>query len=154
MRPEATARRTVWLVEDDPDHADIATYHLEAEDPSVRVERFVDGSEILDRIASFSDREADGWPWLVLLDLNLPKYGGHEVLSRIKSHASLRLVPVIIFSTSSAPDDVERALSLGANSYLTKPIELTGFETIMNTVWTYWRRNQHAVALGRGGRDT
>jgi len=73
-------------------------------------------------------------PDLVLLDLNLPRLGGHEVLSRIKSDHTLRTIPVVVLTTSDSPDDVRRSYELHANAYVTKPADLDDFTRVVRQV--------------------
>lgn len=73
-------------------------------------------------------------PDLVLLDLNLPRLGGHEVLSRIKSDHALRMIPVVVLTTSHSRDDVRRSYDLHANAYVTKPADLHDFTRIVRQV--------------------
>lgn len=77
-------------------------------------------------------------PDIILLDLNLPKKDGREVLEEIKSDPQLRRIPVIILTTSEADKDVLKAYNLHANSYITKPIDLDQFVRIMKTVENFW----------------
>ncbi len=77
-------------------------------------------------------------PDLVLLDLNLPKMDGKEVLAAIKGDSALRQLPVIILSSSRAEQDVAKSYDLNANSYLIKPIDLTEFYTVVQAIESFW----------------
>ena len=77
-------------------------------------------------------------PDLVLLDLNLPKMDGKEVLAAIKSDGKLRQLPVIILSSSRAEQDVAKSYDLNANSYLIKPIDLQNFYTVVEAIESFW----------------
>ncbi|MBR7831188.1 response regulator [Actinospica sp. MGRD01-02] len=79
-------------------------------------------------------------PALVLLDINLPKVGGLEVLGRLRSDPRTRIVPVVILTTSREPRDVLEGYRLGANSYVCKPVSFTTFVTVVRTLATYWLR--------------
>ena len=77
-------------------------------------------------------------PQLILLDLNLPRKDGREVLREIKEHEDLRTIPVIILTTSSAERDINRTYSLHANSYITKPLDYLQFVDIVKSIETFW----------------
>ena len=125
----------LMLIEDDDDHAELVEFSLEeCEDPPI-VRRVCDGQEALDCLLS------DGGgpqPVLVLLDLNLPKVNGIEVLSQLKASETLRTVPVVILSTSGSARDRQRAYTNYANAYLVKPTEFELFSQMIQSVWTFW----------------
>lgn len=77
-------------------------------------------------------------PDIVLLDLNLPRMQGREVLRRIKNDAGLRSIPVIVLSTSAKPSDIEMSYSQHANCYVRKPPEMSGFRDVMNKIDEFW----------------
>lgn len=77
-------------------------------------------------------------PDIVLLDLNMPRMGGLEVLDQVRAIPSLSLIPFIILTTSAAPGDVVRSYALGANSYVVKPVKYNDFLDLIQTLDTYW----------------
>jgi two-component system, chemotaxis family, response regulator Rcp1 len=77
-------------------------------------------------------------PDLILLDLNLPKMGGREVLERIKLDPDLRTIPIVILTTSAAEEDILRSYELHANCYITKPVDLNQFLKIVQTIDSFW----------------
>ncbi len=77
-------------------------------------------------------------PDLILLDLNLPKMDGREVLARIKEDESLRLIPTVILTTSDSEADIVRSYELQANSYLSKPVQLEAFESLVKSINDFW----------------
>lgn len=77
-------------------------------------------------------------PDIVLLDLNLPRKNGHEVLAEIKSDPSLKLIPVVVLTTSSSPDDIHRSYDLRANCYITKPANIERFIGAVRTIGEHW----------------
>jgi CheY-like chemotaxis protein len=91
-----------------------------------------------DGLALLRSPDARSRAALVLLDLHTPGSDGHDVLREIKSDEALKRIPVIIFTASSNPRDVERCYSKGANSYHIKPLDLGGFETIVLEIANYW----------------
>ncbi|MEU5358641.1 response regulator [Streptomyces albidoflavus] len=117
----------VLLVEDDP--GDELMTREAFEDNKIRNTLHVvrDGEEALDflyRRAAYPDAPR---PDLILLDLNLPKYDGRQVLAQIKADAELALIPVVVLTTSSAEEDILRSYKLHANAYVTKPVDLDQF---------------------------
>lgn len=104
--------------------------------------RFVeDGEQLLDylnRRGEFSDPSKSPRPGLILLDLNMPKKDGCEVLSEIKSDPNLRRIPVVIMTTSKAHEDIFRSYDLGANSFITKPVTFERLVELMKTLGHYW----------------
>lgn len=86
-------------------------------------------------------------PDVILLDLNIPKFSGHEVLAQVKSAARLRSIPVVVLTSSNAAVDRERAYAQHANSFLVKPVDFTGFRTLIADLYHYWiRRNERPPA--------
>jgi CheY-like chemotaxis protein len=80
-------------------------------------------------------------PDFILLDLNLPKMDGREVLARIKEEESLKSIPTIILTTSDAEADIVMSYQLQASAYLTKPVQLAAFESLVKNVGTFWLTN-------------
>lgn len=79
-------------------------------------------------------------PDLILLDLNLPRMDGRELLARLKSNPELSVIPVVIFTSSNAPQDVARAYALHANCYLVKPPNLAGIERVVGLLNEFWMK--------------
>lgn len=77
-------------------------------------------------------------PDLILLDLNLPKKGGREVLAELKQNSNLKRIPVIVLTTSQAEQDILKSYDLHANCYITKPVELDDFITIVRSIENFW----------------
>lgn len=128
-------RRRVLLVEDNP--ADVRLLEEAATDVGMDAEisAVADGERALEHL-----RAAHDLPDLVLLDLNLPRRGGREVLAEIRRDERLRAIPVIVLSTSSAPRDVAESYACGANAYLVKPLGLEDFTEMVRTVDAFWLR--------------
>ncbi|MFD1733571.1 response regulator [Deinococcus malanensis] len=95
-----------------------------------------DGREVVDQLDELKD--GGRLPDLVLLDLNMPRMNGFEVLTAIRRDPALAHLPVVVFTTSTAPEDVKRAYALNANSYVSKPVTLTGFMQLMERLGAYW----------------
>nr|WP_202432972.1 MULTISPECIES: response regulator [unclassified Streptomyces] len=115
------------LVEDDP--GDELMTREAFEDNKIRNTLHVvrDGQEALDFLYRQGEYTEAPRPDLVLLDLNLPRYDGRQVLERIKTDPELALIPVVVLTTSSAEEDILRSYKLHANAYVTKPVDLEQF---------------------------
>ncbi len=104
--------------------------------------RFVEnGEELLDyllRQGKFQRAEQSPRPGLILLDLNMPRKDGREVLREIRAHAELRRIPVVVLTTSKADTDIERIYELGANSFISKPVQFEGLVGLMRVLSKYW----------------
>lgn len=128
----------ILLVEDNP--ADVRLTKEALKDAKVKNELFVveDGvaaMAFLKRQEGYGDAPR---PDLILLDLNLPKKDGREVLQEIKQDESLRLIPVVVLTTSRAEEDVLRSYNLHANCYVTKPVDLDQFIRIVRSIEDFW----------------
>jgi CheY-like chemotaxis protein len=128
----------VLLVDDNPGDVRLT---LEAfKDAKVHLEMHVawDGVEAMDFLLRAGRWENAPRPDLVLLDLNLPRKDGREVLAEIKDHPLLKLIPVVILTTSAADADIERSYLLHANCYISKPVDLDGFLTVVRSIDEFW----------------
>lgn len=100
-----------------------------------------DGQEALDylyRQGKYKDPASSPRPGMILLDLNLPKVGGMEVLQQIKKDEALKSIPVIVLTASPREEDVVRTYNLGVNTYIQKPVEFDNFMRVVHTVQEYW----------------
>ncbi len=100
-----------------------------------------DGEDLLDYLlhrGKYSDKEAYPLPGIILLDLNMPKKDGRETLREIKSHDTLKSIPVVIFTTSKAEEDVFRSYALGVNSFITKPVKFEDLVKVVTSIGGYW----------------
>lgn len=128
----------VLLVEDNPGDADLTRETLESSKVSVRISLAVDGADALSMLMREPPYQELTAPDLILLDLNLPKVGGQEVLAVIKQQPQLRGIPVVILTSSDAEKDVARSYELGASCYVTKPVDLEAFQSIVQAVEGFW----------------
>lgn len=97
-----------------------------------------DGEAALDRLRGLGEHADKPVPDLILLDLNLPKIDGRDVLKSLKDDARLANIPVLILTTSSSEVDVDRCYALHANAYMTKPFDALGYEEIVEAVEAFW----------------
>jgi CheY-like chemotaxis protein len=124
----------VLLVEDDPGDVVIAREALRAGRLESRLSVVSDGVEAMSylrREAGYADVER---PDLILLDLNLPRKSGHEVLAEVKADPELRRIPVVVLSTSSAIEDVDLSYELYANVFVTKPVDFDHFTAVVKQI--------------------
>lgn len=136
--------RRILLIEDNDDHAELATFYLSEHADGLEVLRLADGDAAMRHLAEVA-RGIEPIPWLILLDLKLPRYDGHEILAHLKQTSQLSRIPVVVFTTSNASADIARALDNHANSYITKPIEPNRYGPLMAGVLDYWLNNQHGL---------
>ena len=128
----------ILLVEDNPGDARLtleAMREAKLQNRMHVVEDGVEAMEFLRREGRFGDAPR---PDLILLDLNLPKKDGREVLAEVKSDPDLKRIPVVVLTTSQAEEDVVRAYNLHANCYVTKPVDLAQFMKIVAQIDAFW----------------
>ena len=128
----------ILLVEDDDEHAEIIEYNLRKSKLITFIDRVSDGEEALRYLRHERTFEEKPTPSIVLLDLNMPKISGHEVLKEIRNDNALKYMPVIILTTSEAEVDRKLAYEYHANSYLVKPFDFDEFEGLVNDLTQFW----------------
>jgi CheY-like chemotaxis protein len=126
------------LVEDNPGDVDLTRETLEASKLKIDIAVAIDGVQALAMLRRQGEFEGSDLPDLILLDLNLPKLGGREVLTAIKQDAELHTIPVVILTSSDAEQDILKSYELGANCYVTKPVGLQAFQSIVRSVENFW----------------
>jgi two-component system response regulator len=129
-----TPKRTILLVEDNPDHVLLVLDALELLATDVEIVVVGDGGAALDYLFSPDTRA----PALVLLDVKMPVADGFEVLGRIKSDERLRVIPVVMLTSSSADRDVARSYDLGSNSFVSKPTDPGLLHDHIARIPDYW----------------
>ena len=129
--------RSILLVEDNDGEAILMCVALRKNGVTADVTRAQDGAEALD-ILLFADENGNALPSVVFLDLNLPKVSGLEVLKHIRSQDSVRMLPVVVVSSSAREEDVRNAYRLGANSYVKKPVNFDEFSGVVKQLTSYW----------------
>ena len=133
--------KTILLVEDNPD--DVELTRIAFAEAKIANELVVvgDGAEALDYLFArgrYADRDPADLPSIVLLDLNLPKLDGREVLQALRASPATRGLPVVVLTTSTEPFDVEASYALGVNSYIRKPVDFEQFVWAVKQVGLYW----------------
>lgn len=135
-------RESILLVEDNPDDVDLTIRALRQGRLGNEIVVVNDGAAALGHLLVgeevANEHSPHPLPALVLLDLSLPKVGGLEVLRQLRSHDRTRSVPTVILTSSLQEDDVARAYSLGANSYVRKPIDFNDFVGVVEQLQMYW----------------
>lgn len=128
----------VLLVEDNPGDTDLIRESLQSGKLHLHVSSVSDGVEALAFLRKTGVHADAETPDILLLDLNLPKLSGPEVLAEMKRDARLRIIPVVILTSSDAEADVLSSYKLGANCYVTKPVGLEAFQKIVRSVEEFW----------------
>jgi len=127
---------SILLIEDNPVDIDLTLRAFKYKKMTHPIEIARDGEEALEWVNKW--RKGSPRPVVILLDLNLPKVHGLEVLREIKSNESLKTIPVVVLTTSSDDMDVKTAYSLGANSYIIKPVDFEKFIEVAGQIKLYW----------------
>ncbi len=128
----------VLVVEDSLGDVRLLREAFRAANPEIHLQVACDGLEALAFLGRSGTHANAPRPDLILLDLNLPKMDGREVLAHIKQDASLRAIPTVILTTSDAETDIARSYELHANCYLRKPVELDKFEAMVKSIIDFW----------------
>lgn len=135
---DTTAHINVLLVEDNPGDVRLTREAFRDADISIRLHVASDGVEALAFLKNQGDHALAPRPDLILLDLNLPRMSGREVLASIKEDALLKTIPTVILTTSKAEADILNSYELRANSYLSKPVLLESFYILIRSVNDFW----------------
>jgi two-component system, chemotaxis family, response regulator Rcp1 len=140
MKLTATSARPmeVLLVEDSPGDVRLIQEALKDVKVPIRLHIARDGIEAMAFLRRDAKNSSAPRPDLILLDLNLPKKDGREVLREIKQSATFVSIPVVILSTSASDVDIVQSYALHANCYITKPVDLKGFLTAVKAIGTFW----------------
>jgi CheY-like chemotaxis protein len=128
----------VLLVEDNPGDAHLTRDTLEQSKLLIQITVAVDGEDALDYLLGRGSYAGVALPDLIVLDLNLPKLGGREVLAEMKLHEQLHHIPVVVLTSSDAEKDVVMSYKLGASCYVTKPVGLEAFKDIVKSIESFW----------------
>src|SRR6202521_1337430 len=130
--------KEILLVEDSPGDVRLTQEAFRDANRSIRVHVAADGEEAMAFLRHEGAYVHVPRPDIILLDLNLPKMDGREVLARIKADDSLKMIPTVILTTSDAEADIVRSYQLHANCYLRKPVRLDEFEKLVKSINDFW----------------
>ena len=141
--------KLILVVEDNPDDELLMLDALQHGGVRTEIAVARDGQQAVDYMfgaGAYASRDSDKTPDLVLLDLKLPKIGGHEVLRRIRADQRTQHTPVVILTSSTEPSDIIRGYASGANSYVQKPVDFDRFISAVKTLGVYWLDYNHIPA--------
>jgi CheY-like chemotaxis protein len=136
-----TSEKVILLVEDNPDDEALTVRALKKNKVSNEVAVARDGLEALDYLfgeGAYAGRDTCAAPQVILLDLKLPKLDGLGVLRRLRADARTKLLPVVLLSSSNEEEDLLTGYSLGANSYVRKPVDFDQFKEAIRQLSLYW----------------
>ena len=131
----------ILFVEDNSNDAELAIRELKKHNMANNLVHIEDGEEALEFIfgtGKFSSRDVTRPPKLILLDIQMPKVNGIEVLQKIKSDPRTRTIPVVMLTSSKEDPDIQKSYELGANSYIVKPVNFKGFSDAIRNLGFYW----------------
>lgn len=132
-------KRFILIAEDDADDRYLMKTALEETGITEMVEYVENGVEVMNYLEGINEENGEiNYPKFILLDLNMPKMDGREVLRKIKSNESYRKIPVIVFSTTKNQLEVKRCYELGANTYVVKPVTYDSLVDTIRDICTYW----------------
>lgn len=126
------------MIEDDDDHADLVSRAMRENRIANSLDRVADGEEAMAFLTRSAPHEGAARPDVILLDLKLPRMGGHEVLEKIKADPELNTIPVVVMTTSRAESDRVKAYGSHVNSYLVKPVDFERFSDMVRQLELYW----------------
>ncbi len=128
----------ILLVEDSPTDADLTRRALSRGEISSRLHHVMDGVDAMQFLKREGEHRNAVRPDLILLDLNMPRMNGREVLSRVKQDANLRNIPIVVLTTSNQERDVLDSYGLSANAYVVKPVEWSSFLDVVKRLSDFW----------------
>jgi two-component system response regulator len=131
----------ILVVEDNQEDAELTIRALTKQRLANKIVHLTDGAEALDFIyahGNYSGRDINQVPKVILIDLKMPKVSGLEVLKEIKSDPRIKMIPVVILTSSAEDPDIKEAYKLGANSYIVKPVDFNVFFKTVADLGLYW----------------
>ena len=130
----------ILVAEDDSDDRFLLQTAFQEKGFDDKIEFVENGVELLEFLARIQDDKTgqDSYPYFILLDLNMPKKDGREVLKEIKQHPVFKKIPIIVFTTTKNENEIRRCYELGANTYIVKPVSFDGLLKVLDTIRTYW----------------
>lgn len=137
----AKSHITIVMADDDDDDYLLTKKALKESKLLNKLHRVKDGEELIEYLrhqGEYKNQDDYERPGIILLDLNMPRKDGREALKEIKSDPKLSNIPVVVFTTSKAEEDVYKTYQLGVNSFITKPVTFDNLIKVMQTLGTYW----------------
>jgi len=131
---------TILVADDDADDRDMIKEAFDANNIEANLEFFENGQKLMDHLISKCSGPIKELPGIILLDINMPKKSGMEVLAEVRAHPELSCIPVVMLTTSNQHEHILATYKLGANSYITKPATLKEFKNITKAIEVYWLR--------------
>ena len=130
----------ILIAEDDSDDRFLLQTAFNDKGYNDRVEFVENGVELIDYLGNIRDKknDQDTYPYFILLDLNMPKKDGREVLKEIKQHPVFKKIPIIVFTTTKNESEIKRCYELGANTYVVKPVSFEGLLRVLDDIRAYW----------------
>lgn len=129
-------RCDILLVEDNPDDIDLIERALHKADPKATYHVLTDGEQAVSYFSAINGNET--LPSLVITDLKMPKRTGHELVEWMRRQPNLAGIPIVVLSSSDDLHDIDRAISLGANAFIVKPLGLTDLVKVLQSLLTSW----------------
>jgi CheY-like chemotaxis protein len=130
----------ILVAEDDSDDRFLLQTAFKEKGFNDKLEFVENGVELLEFLTRIQDDKTghDTYPFLILLDLNMPKKDGREALKEIKQHPVFKKIPIIVFTTTKNESEIKRCYELGANTYIVKPVSFEGLLKVLDNIRTYW----------------
>lgn len=129
----------ILIAEDDFDDRFLLQTAFKEKGYNDNLEFVENGVELLEYLSNIHNNSSDqGYPYFILLDLNMPKKDGREALKEIKQHPVFKKIPVIIFTTTKNETEIKRCYELGANTYVVKPVSFEDLTKVLHDIRTYW----------------
>ena len=129
-----SSKNKVVLVEDNPADVELTKLVYSELDADIELVHFFDGHQLIETLPGLSLKDIS----YILLDLNMPKLSGIDVLKIFSDHEEWRKIPVIVFTSSNHLGDISTCYNLGANAYVTKPVDIEDFETTIRKIHEFW----------------
>lgn len=130
----------ILVAEDDSDDRFLLQTAFKEKGYDDNLEFVENGVELFDFLENIQKKKNhhDTYPYFILLDLNMPKKDGREVLKEIKQHPVFKKIPIIVFTTTKNENEIKRCYELGANTYVVKPVSFDGLLKVLDDIRTYW----------------
>jgi CheY-like chemotaxis protein len=128
----------ILIVDDDPADVELTVEGLKSAKLALTINSVTDGEKAMAYLRQQPPYEKAVRPDIIFLDLNMPRMDGRQVLEKIKGDSALRSIPVVVLTTSAAENDIVQSYNLGANCYVSKPVDLDGFIRVIQSLEEFW----------------